>query len=676
MGFELIIKGTDAPNIAKNLYQLLDEVSDAEVLKIDKEFDAALDKHSFLAQFESVKIGEAPKRDSHLLERWTHYRWLRLELLYLANQRAILNRSELVLPKVDSVNQAIIEAKEAGASLPESLEVLRKVKLQIVSTEHPTDPLSQFTRDTLTKIAIVMESETEDPATKIRGLLQDLQKADAIPRFQRSVMDEVNRNINTLERLYDNVPDFVQSVLSAYKTHYGESYYEHEEELWQALESGIILDASWAGFDADGNDNVTPQAMNTAIRLHRIRAAEKHILTLNSTVAHESKLIEHKLRNTLFSLNEQVFNEILDFTSDKKTLQWIHSFQNTAGRFLSLRCYQELIAHYKNLEKEKLELPESVLTLFSQQVEIAQKLQELAAFSGSNRAHEHAELRDGTLQKFQKKFKIYLDTIRSDASEFELQSKEITLHPGEFFVKGYEELLATYSDFLTKYPSLKTAARIFGVQLRSFGMTYGAGHIRQDSSVFVKFWSAILDDLGQDPSYQKLPIFKLLKDRKYEELSLSQRMQVQKLLINGSAESELVLKVIYAKHNNCTYLNGVAYQNADFACVRRELERFELACRHKDMIENVIISNCESAANIFEVEALLRIFPNRNKQLKVVPLLEKRQDLENYEIILLDYLKFIIQEQLNQVIPDFEQLTTRTELHDFISENPQRSPQI
>ena len=63
------------------------------------------------------------------------------------------------------------------------------------------------------------------------------------------------------------------------------------------------------------------------------------------------------------------------------------------------------------------------------------------------------------------------------------------------------------------------------------------------------------------------------------------------------------------------------------------------------------------------------MFPNRNTRLRVVPLLEKRQDLENYEIILLEYLKFIIQEKLQHAIPELDSMTKRAQLRDFFAAN-------
>lgn len=138
MGF----KSTDAQALATKLYQLLDEVTHPEVLELDRAFYAAEDKHKFLAQFESESSGTAPKTTPVLLERWTHYRWIRLELLYLANQRAALNKAPSE-SRMESVNHAILNAKETGVSLPKSIEILKKIKTS--SCEHRTSNRSIVT---------------------------------------------------------------------------------------------------------------------------------------------------------------------------------------------------------------------------------------------------------------------------------------------------------------------------------------------------------------------------------------------------------------------------------------------------------------------------------------------------------------------------------------------------
>ena len=134
-------------------------------------------------------------------------------------------------------------------------------------------------------------------------------------------------------------------------------------------------------------------------------------------------------------------------------------------------------------------------------------------------------------------------------------------------------------------------------------------------------------------------------------MSVEQRLALHKQLQDGSEKSTKILNTIFHKHKDSKYLLEEKYRGEKFERIRLELDRLQLAAHHPDMFENIIISNCESAANIFEVESLLSVFGKRTgrEMLKVVPLLEKRQDLEKYESILTDYIKA-------RVIQEFEYL--------------------
>jgi hypothetical protein len=112
----------------------------------------------------------------------------------------------------------------------------------------------------------------------------------------------------------------------------------------------------------------------------------------------------------------------------------------------------------------------------------------------------------------------------------------------------------------------------------------------------------------------------------------------------------VILNYIYKKNYARKYHDfALSHPSSDYTWICTELERIEVALRHRDMFENIIISNSECAANIFEVESLLRVFPTYHSGLVIVPLLEKRLDLENYEVILTDMIKIRIQARLKEI---------------------------
>lgn len=660
------LKSGGAQDIKKQLYSLLDQVTDKEVLELDREFYACRTEHeknTLLTEFETShdpKKGSGyPERNPVLLQRWAHYCWIRLELSYLASQQAMLNtlstaqrrakkyldhlshekkehqsnKLALEIPAlIDSVDRAIQEDAQRGVPLSQSIETLRRVTLQIVGTEHPTDPLSQEARDILTKLANLIE-RTPDDFANIKLLLEKLQKTDSIPPSRRDVVEEVNRNMRmVLERLYDSTPHLIEAILTAYEKYYPTLYVQHEEEIRLALKGGrqqngeittpLVYHASWAGFDADGNANITPDAMRQAIRLHRIRIAEKHLEAL-ARIKETSKRIENNLRQGIIEANFQ-----------QQGLLQNSDFQKKISIYLDSRDFHALVVLYRDqmidIEKHVKDSVNKgkIVSLLQQQLEKAQTLDELTRFSGS-------------LQQFMTTFTNYKDAIRDSTDSFEIEEKGLHELPTDRVLRDYDDILQRNKRIVDRFSELKKQARQFEIQLSGFRMTYGFGHVRQDSSVHVKVWNFILEDLKKEEAF----LLKFIPNGKsYLTLNDQERLLLHKHLQN-SAEGHYALQKIYDKFHRGIYLNDLRYRNhKDFAIVRRELERYELVARHRDLFECLIISNSKNTANVFEVESLMRIFPKYSPwRIMIVPLLEERADLDNSGMILTNYIKARIQ---------------------------------
>jgi hypothetical protein len=657
MVFSSYLQSMDAAVIRSTLLSLLNSVTEREVLQVDHSFYTLSNQQAkieFLFNLESAS--------PVLLERWTHYCWLRLELSYLANQRASLNQIAAAqrhahpdFPLIHSIHNAIKEDAVAGTSIEKSIATLRKINLQIVGTEHPTDPLSQSARDTLTKIANEIEAKQPNEAN-VCALLKLLQETDPIPPFRRDVEEEVNRNINmVLDKLYDSLPAFVESVLQSYQKSYGNSLFEqHKEAILQALEGGlqptgemtkpIMCDASWAGCDADGNQNVTPDTMRYVIRLHRIRAAEKHIASLEINLIAACKEVERKLRDEIFSLNQDLFKELAQSGGDFIVLfRTFNRFQIGAASYLTSRSYDALVANFEQQQEytNTLQMPPVILanikTIFAKQYDNAILLKKVTRFSGTYRTIDIApdgkmtqgKLEQGDLQKLQQLFQQFKAKIRENTDDIKIKngSPGKTFTQTQYAIAQYQKIISDHSHIFTFFPNLQLPMRCFGIQLNCFGMTYGMCHLRQDSSIFIKVWDLLLNDFCQDPPSIHFPLFINLKTKGYLGLNEEERIHLHQYL--QAIEGRPILETINRKHKASMYR-----RDPKFKWAFRELERVDLALRHEDMFENIIISNCESASNILEVESLLDIFSTRQRKITVVPLLEKRQDLENHERIL------------------------------------------
>lgn len=730
MIFEEALASPQSFIIKQALLSLLDELTPSSVLAIHQAFKNAADKQSFFEQFESK--GSNDGTSPVWLEQWMHYCWIRLELLYLASQKAALNHityrkaqqqvflqmdmepagpailtaSEVqaafkadapnnpnrgmpfqvfktrlqtasvpldrdliyMTCQLESIDAAIGEDAARGVSIEQSIQILSQLTLQIVGTEHPTDPLSQEARDVLTRLAHVMDEESPDEDA-FKHLLAHLMTLDAIPPVRHTVVEEVNRNIHiTLDKLYDNLPHFVEAILTAYQVHYGEELYAlHESAILEAIKGGygvhgvttqpLVRDASWPGFDADGNENVTASDMRNSIRLYRIRVAEKHSETLKRGIADRTKAVERTLREMLFNLADQLFPqlELLPLSHRQRLL----IIQNNAGRLLTDRKFDELYAQHKKLVRDidGLEIDLKIKTVVNRilhaQKTITKTLIHLTRFSGMYVSAD-GKRHHGAIQQFDGLFAEYKRAILDNTDAiFTTDTRHEKRLMSSYIVDQFQELTQAHALFLTEYPELNQTVRYFGIQLRCFGMTYGLGHVRQDSTIFLRVWDALLGDLKSMPIFSHYALFKELQGRCYRELTPAERMMLHKQLQNGSVESRHVLETIYQIYHNTRYLSDEYKSNPDFFWVNTELDRLSLALFHEDMFENIIISNAECAANILEVESLLALLPQRPNQSipTIVPLLEKYEDLKNYESILFDYIKTKVQQRL-AAIPD------------------------
>lgn len=686
------LENLDPGQIKSILISLLNKITPSEVLAFDQALRSATDQYQIFSEFE----GSSAKRDAKLLQRWTHYSWLRLELTYLAKQKAALNKVSAleqaartspvprvvkktplqVMPEkiedfqklitqpnagiealekpavVDSVDLAIQEDAAHGVPIEVSINTLSRITLQIVGTEHPTDPLSHVARMAIIKLANVLESQNVTE-TGILDILTTLQATDAIPASRRNVEEEVIRNIViTLNKLYDALPSLLEAIINAYKTYYGEELYQlYDEKILEAVKN-IVRDASWPGFDADGNDNVTPEALRYAIRVYCVQAAEKYMATLQEKIINTSKEIETELRSNIRLLNERILEpslyfKLVDMPEGKEIVREICLYQTHAAQYLIDRQFYGLISFYEGqrefLQKISNENPfkQVLLGTLTAQHETATKLDQLVRFCGSYRIKkDQIEPSKGAIEEFKSFFENFINNIRANATaEPNKKDEKHSDITNESAINFYHRIIQEHEKVLQQFPVLKLQMRNFGFQLRSFGLTFGFGHIRQDSSVYIRVWETLLEDLKQEDSLNNNQIIGLVRNKRYTGLSVPERTNFHLLLQSGSKESMQILELIYRKYSSNIYLNVEKYKNdKNIHLLCRELDRFDGALA-KNMFENVIISNCKSSASIFEVESLLRIFPGFQYNINVVPLLESVDDLENHEAILVDYIK-------------------------------------
>ena len=663
------------------LYEILNRVTSPEIIELSSEYKNSPHKQNFLAGFEASL--DKPQRNPLLLKKLIHYRWIRMEIAYIANQANEIkakqderakpfSADELAPP--ESVDGVIQDDFLNGVPIEKSIEKLREICLQVIGTEHPTDPLSQEARDGLTELSDELVKDSPD-LTKIENDLSILMNVDPIPNVRRDVEEEVNRDKRaTGKQFYDSMPIFIESIFNAYRNYYGaEKFHQHEESIWRALEGGvqpngevttpIIRDGSWAGGDADNNENVTPDAMRVAIRINRQRVAERHREALHKIVG-QAKLIERQYRESIKKNNEAIIEFLETLPAGVPFPFSVLKGFNEVLLLISSRDYTGLREYYLSHHPQ---LPDSpaytsdaqkdfqieLNAIYDKQVELATTLEKLTKFAGSHveskegkdaqHVNEKIELPVGELEKFQQLF----PDMQGKVNE-ETHTKFIKTHDLPSFIAHHQKLLADHKDILTEFPQLYQAMRHFGVQLRCAGMSYGCMHVRQDASVFRNVWNVLLEDLKQDKRFKTALV--LIKNKSYAELSNADRNQ---LLLELFHNREL-LDEIHFRRKKSQYYSGssISEDKKRFELSTSELDRIELALVNSDMFENIIISQSKTVESIFEVELLKAVFPHSGKHLAVVPLLEECEDLVNARNIVEAYIKFKIQHCLAKAVDD------------------------
>jgi phosphoenolpyruvate carboxylase len=720
----------------EKLFSILDEVTSPAVLKLHQEFSIVTDKHAFLTKFESVN-GIEPVRDTLLKEEWLHYCWIRLELSFLGYQNTQImkrldynealetnfdNPEPSTLAEIKYFNPAVPETVAAviqadainNVSIQDSLRKLQEVCLQVVGTEHPTDPLSQESRDILSFIAAEVMA-VEPDVKKIKRFITKLQYHDAIPDVRREVDEEVSRDKEvTGKQFYYNLPVFIKSIFDAYSKFYEAEFTPAvKESIWQILEGGlqadgrvttpIIQDASWPGGDADGNNNATDYALSVAIRDRRTAAAEQHDNAIAEMVE-MAKGYERKMRDAIPDLHDKKFDCMLRLTNDTEIIRSFQRFQSNVTRKLVPRDFTGLVDFLEqskseiasvltqsipNPTEEQIPIIQQIFAIVQEQATLVQKLDKLTAFSGSykglsklirpispsgsddtllqspssvsrsinfeskissdgfyssedekleesgsseekaaRQGMNGAKLANGALGDFQKIFQDIIQKVGNDKNSNFIKQNNLSA-----ILARFKNILQDHQEILREYPDLYEKMRYFGVQLHCYGMGYGNLHVRQDSTVFMHVWDLLFNDLQNVAAIDK----KLLPEGRFKNLSAQEQAVLFQKLLDESEDSLFLLNTIYQRWKTQHYSNLPGY-----ATVCMELHRIGLALNNADIFENLIISNTESLAHILSVMVLKRLFPLSSDQLTVVPLLEKREDLENFHAIVEGFIRLRI----------------------------------
>ena len=602
-------------------------------------------QRTLLTEFATSSDGAAPKRDPKLLQQWTHYRWILIELTNIINKfvsvQDFMQKKEIAYKQIMALNQKRVdyaamtpEDKDCLRPAPSSLaiEVQRlylkampeKSKIK-VKAENGTSYWSVKVDDT-PKPNMGMDFRkfqrqiTEGPETppaaetipmnNIISAIEEHKATGATIAEIIAVLKQMRPQIVSTEHptdpLSENARDFLTQFANAL-----EDQATNEESISSILKN--LIDC-----DTIPHARRTPQSEVS-------RTIELSLRPLYQNFPRYIKEIETTLRvhygEECFAQNRKEIRDAINF----QVSYWAGLDADGNTSITDTISTQSIVQYREAIANEHISALESILSTIPEE----QKSQLIECI---------AEIR-----QFQKRLSEFINKISKDPDDLYIIEGHTKTPIAEFILNQYEKLLETQARVLKNHPELAEQLDYFGCQLRCFGMSYGTGHIRQDSSIFRKVWEVLCTELLTEPTLANNSIINLLRKR-YTAPEESDWIHFHQRLQENSHESQELLLAIRNLHNGKSYKT----KPKDEALVNMELNRLQLAKKNADLIEDIIISNTQGERDYLGVCNLLHVFPKmpHQKVPTVIPLLETQDDLYKYKEIIAAIIKPKLQQTL------------------------------
>lgn len=187
----------------------------------------------------------------------------------------VLREREKANQLKESIDTAIIQLKNDGASAEDIRNLLNQIRLRLVLTAHPSEAKRKEVLIKLRSITQMMKRferedllprELEELETNLAAEIEELWQTRPIRSSQATVSDEVDFGLYFITAV---IMDSAVDIYDALQTTLEEQF---PTEKWSLLPP-VLRYASWIGSDRDGNPNVTVDA--TLETLHTLREAAR-----------------------------------------------------------------------------------------------------------------------------------------------------------------------------------------------------------------------------------------------------------------------------------------------------------------------------------------------------------------------------------------------------------------
>ncbi len=171
-------------------------------------------------------------------------------------------------PQPGSFEEVFTRLLGDGARPDDLLALIRRTRVELVLTAHPTEVVRRTLLHVHGRIAEVLALLDRDDLTpgersgahdELRRLVTTMWETDEVRYERPTPLDEVRGGLYIFEQtLWDAVPRFFRALDDAMLRHLGEPL---------ALDARPLSFGSWIGGDRDGNPNVTPEVTRDAVLL-------------------------------------------------------------------------------------------------------------------------------------------------------------------------------------------------------------------------------------------------------------------------------------------------------------------------------------------------------------------------------------------------------------------------
>ena len=180
-------------------------------------------------------------------------------------------------PISESISAAIQQLKAAGLSADQVQQALDQLDVELVFTAHPSEAKRRSIRSKLRRMRQCLEEldradllprERVGVETRLRADLTVLWQTEFLRPMRPSVLEEVERGLSIMPRLWEVVPEIYLSLRQAL----AREYPEHVFDIPRFLRFG-----SWMGGDRDGHPGVTWDITERTLVWLRDTAIDRHL---------------------------------------------------------------------------------------------------------------------------------------------------------------------------------------------------------------------------------------------------------------------------------------------------------------------------------------------------------------------------------------------------------------